>query len=175
MQTKPFTPTPEDYIAYNLHYTQTNETARKSTQRMRVQCTLLVFLGGNVYLSLLSQMSVVTCVGYALLAAVIYMILPHVMAFNIRTKVRRMLKLPANAGALAERVVSTDAHGLRVVGGGEDSFYAFADIQAVTPWDKHVFIKVGDMAAVIVPRTAFTDDMACRNFIDDMRAAMAQN
>ncbi len=156
MQSVTYTTTPEDYIAYNINYADTNTGVVKHMKRMRLLCALLVFAGGNIYISMLGQFNIFAFIIYTAAAILMYWGLPKYQRHTIRKNVRRMLKNPANKHACDQRTLTLSETDIRVVGGGEDSTYTFAEaIERMQTTDTHIFIYVGEMSALIIPRAAF--------------------
>ena len=82
---------------------------------------------------------------------------------------RRKLRPAADGYVLGPRTVSLSDTGIREESNRHESSFPWKTIQGVEVTDKHVFVMVDRIAAIIIPRTAFATDEERNQFVEEVK------
>lgn len=168
-----YTITPEDFIAFNRYFMLHHPRAKRNLIKDRVLGAILILAAGGLFGSLNGQFSALWIGTFVVCAAVYFGIAPKLMLNSMANRVRKMLK-NASSSICGEKTFVIEDTGVRLMGEGENSEYAYSKIQKVITDTNCFYILVGEMEALIVPFTAFADTAARENFAKELQERVQQ-
>lgn len=161
--------TPEDYIAFNLHYMRNNPVSKRNILKARLQGIVLILAGGGICGYLYGEYSPALIAVFIIAAALYVFLIPRTITKKVTENVRKTLKQSGSI-ACGQKTLSLEDGSLRLRGEGEDSVYDYQKVQEIVEDQSHYYIYTGAMEALILPFSAFEDDAARKVFVETLRA-----
>lgn len=156
----------DDVINFNLYHFQHSQTGRRSLFKTRfiipIVLTVLFIISSFIYRSLHQ---------YPLLvfALVWFIFMPSSYKRGIKKYVRRMYSEGKNKSVICKHKLSVVPEGIvETTNVGEANIH-WGAIEKVEATDKYIFIYTSAVAAIIVPKKAFSDDSKYTEFIETVK------
>ncbi|MCJ7522354.1 MAG: YcxB family protein [Dehalococcoidia bacterium] len=160
-----FENTMDDILALNTYHFQRSPGARRN--RLIFQYVLpgipaliylaLVFGGGSSELSALP---------WLLLAMLLFVLGPFSVRRSLKRRVVKMVAEEQGRGAVGGHRLSITRSAVTDKAGSGKTTTNWTDVKKVVLMDNYVFIYIGDTSAHIVPKRAFPDETAWKEFKD---------
>ena len=162
--------TPEDFVALNLYFYEHDPVIQKSTQKLRMGGTMLVFFGGLVLMLALDSFTPLAVVVYGIAAALVYKFLPKRIVHNVRKNVDRTLKTASSKSICGQKTFTMDEKTCTLVGEEEHSSYEYSAISKIVDDKEDIYLFLDDVSALIIPHRAFADGQARADFVTGISA-----
>ena len=161
---------PEDFVALNMYFVEHDPVIQKSTQKLRMGGTMLVFFGGLIFMLAINMFTPLAVVVYTIAAGLVYYILPKRIQRNVRKNVERTLKTASSKSICGPKTFTMDEKSCTLTGEEENSTYGYDAFSKVIDDKADVYLFLDDVSALILPHSAFADDGARQAFITDISA-----
>jgi hypothetical protein len=146
-----YTPTIEDYVAFNLYHLRHSPVARRAKWRAVVLMGFFVLLACAV-VSYMTRSSWGTYVVQVILCALIVVYSAWRYDHNVAVHVRRHLREGRNAAQLSPHTVRIAADGIVEATTLNEATYRWPAIERVAESDDHLFIYIGAAQAIGIPK-----------------------
>lgn len=157
----------EDYIAFNMSYTQSDPTMQKRIRMSQLSGAAAILVIGGIFLYIKRDFSAVLMLCFVIAAALYAVYIPRSIKKNIKKSVSRVLKNSAKT-ACGEKTLALEDTEIHLTGSGEDSRYEYSRVLRVVTDTQHYFIYLGAMEALILPFRAFADEAQRQAFYSSL-------
>lgn len=161
---------PDDFLALNIHFTETDPVVKKSVQKLRMGATMLVFFGGLIFMLALNMFTPLAIVVYGIAAALVYKFLPVQLRRNMRKNVERTLKSASSKSICGPKTFTMEEKTCSLVGEEENSTYEYSAFSKIEQDEGHIYLFLDDVSALILPDRAFADAQARSDFLSGISA-----
>ena len=158
--------TQQDYIDFNLNYYVNNAVVQRSILMTRIATAVIVILGGAALMYWVKGLSVWSVLVYLVLAAACFFGTPWYMKRKVVKNTERILRNARNKQLCGPKTLTLRDDSFELAGENEDTTYQYEVVQRTASDDKHYYIFVDEFSAIIVPFSAFTDEMQKKEFYD---------
>lgn len=171
--------TPEDFVALNMYFVAHDPVIQKSTRKLRMGGTMLVFFGGLIFMLAIDMFTPLAVVVYAVAAGLVYWILPKRINLNVKRNVQRTLKTASSKSICGPKTFTVEEKTCTLTGEEENSTYEYGAFSKVIDDTDDVYLFLDDVSALIIPHSAFESEAARAGFVSDIstkiEAAKAEN
>lgn len=164
--------TPDDFVAFNVYFAETDPVIRKTQQKLRRGTTMLVFFGGLIFMLALDHFTPVAVILYGALAAFWFWLYPRWVHRNLKKNVDRTIKSASNKSICGSKTFTMDETSCTLTGENENSTYEYSAFQKTVDDGGHIYLFLDDISALIIPARAFPSDDAKAAFLADFTARM---
>lgn len=145
--------TNEDYIAFNQYAAKHNPVIAEQSRRVRATGTIVAAVGGVVAFWLISREVFTTVLMAAAVAAAMWFIWPRTHRRAITSQLNRLAKA-GDLGRVGETVLTWDDQGLTEAATASQAMVGWPRVRRIEETTQHLFVFVGDLEALIVPKRA---------------------
>ena len=146
--------TTEDYVALTTYAVRTSEPLKKQAARQRVITTALAFLIPVLVLGVMTQDWVTGLIASALVAVVVWFILPPLNRRHFERNLRRLAAVPGGLGPTGPTRMTIDDAGLHEEIAGMSSSIPWHAVVRVAETAEHAFVLIGPAAGLVIPLRA---------------------
>ncbi len=162
-----FERTIDDIVDFNLFHQAHSPSIKKQMWAYRVLFTLLIAFVPIIisYFMRHSVLTLNTILG--LLVSVLFFIaFPNMARRSTAQRVQSMLNEGENRSMLGHCVITLSPEGISTKAVGSEGRIDWSTITKVSQSEKHIFLYIGSINAYVIPKTAFANDDAKREFLN---------
>lgn len=145
--------TNDDYLAFNRYAATHHTTIGAYARRVRVNGTVAAGLLALIVFWLVSQDPFLTAITTILAAGVMWMLWPWAQRRAIDSQLNKLAKT-GDLGRLGDTVLTWDDSGLTESAAASQAIVGWERVRRVEETASHVFIFLGELEALIVPKRA---------------------
>ena len=160
--------TMEDIVEFNRYHMAHSPTIRRSLRTARLLVSV-AFVAAGILLSVAKGTFTDVAV-FGLVSVLWFLLMPAFVGRRTIKNVRRMLSEGENRGLLGKCTLSIAVDGLRVVRETGESTFAWCAVDRIVTAERHVYIYVSTVEALVIPKDAFAAPAGCEWFVERARA-----
>jgi len=162
-----FENTMDDILALNMYHFQRAPDARRNRMIFQYVIPGIPVL---VYLAMVISgvSSVLGALPFLLLAMLLFVLGPFSVRRSLKRRVIKMVIEDESRGAVGKHRLSVTNNAVTDKAGSGKTMTRWSDVKKVVLMDNYVFIYVSDTSAHIVPKRAFPDETAWKEFKDTL-------
>ena len=161
--------TKQDYIDFSLNYFENNAMVQRSILITRIATAALVVLGGTALMYWVKGLSVLSVLVYLALAALCFSGTPWYMKRKVVKNTARILNNARNKQLCGPKTLTLGEE-IDLKGENEHTTYAYTAVQRTASDAGHYYVFVDELSAIIVPFTAFADEVQKQDFYNRITA-----
>lgn len=154
--------TNEDYLKFNMHYLDNSADVKRSLFISRIMLTIITL--GVAFLTIRDG-SIYGYLYFALIWLVIMVFFKKYFRYFMERKLKKMIKDGKNKGFLGQSSLEVQEDGLYSTSQNAEQKTKWEGVQKIATTSEHIFIYVGELAAIIVPLSSFQDDAQKEEFL----------
>lgn len=170
-----FERTEEDMVEFNLFHIDRSPTIRKQLLVTQIIMALLIFVMSLsvVYLrtSYLPTISYVIGVVFSVGASLVY---PYIYKRSVTRQARKLFREGSNKSLLGRHELHLSPDGIHYKTISSESKINWSSIEKVVQNEKYVFMYIGALNAIVVPKTAFASSKEQIKFLDYVNSNVNQ-
>ena len=166
----PYAITMEDYVAFSLYHANHSPSNRKAKWRFMLLPSALWILSGLILASSFgwNATGMATLTIISLISLLWLPIAPMVWQMKAKNKIKALYR----EGQLKEREALTlyiTPIGIRTETEDGESSLKWSGVKQILTTPSHIYLYVSNINALVVPRSAFTSEADCEQFLQTLR------
>lgn len=160
--------TMEDMIEFDRYHMAHSPTVRRFLRTARLLVPV-AFVAIGIATSVAGG-SFTSLAVFGLGSLLWFLFMPALLGRARAKHARRMLSEGEGRGLLGKCTLSIAVDGLRVVREAGESTFAWCAVDSIVTAERHVYIYVSAISALVIPKDAFADRARCEWFVERARA-----
>ncbi len=159
----------EDLVEFNLFHIAHSPSLQRQILLTRVFISLLIFfltLGASYLLAgtlkPLAYISSISIIG----SAIFFVIYPSINRSSCIRRTRKLLSEDDNNAILGRQIITASSEGLFCETDAGESKLNWSSIAKVVQNDDYIFLYIGAVNAIIIPKNIFSTDQEQQKFLD---------
>ena len=162
-----FERTQEDLIEFNLFHISHSPTIRRQVLLTQIVMGVLIFVGSTSAIFLrLGYLSLSIFIFVAVVSILGSFVYPYIYRRSAISQAQKLLKEGSNKSLLGYHEISLSSDGIIAKTLAGESKLNWASVEKVIENDKYIFIYIGAINAVVVPKNAFASNHQQKEFLD---------
>jgi hypothetical protein len=145
--------TNDDYIAFNRHLARTSPTIQAQLVRAQRMGGFVTLGVGAALVWLLTRNLMITVIAVAAVTVTTWFMWSSLYRRTLDAQLKRMART-GDLGRLGATVLTWDENGLTESAADSQAIVGWPRLQGVEETDQHLFLMLGDLEALVVPRRA---------------------
>jgi len=170
-----FERTEEDMVEFNLFHIDRSPTIRKQLLVTQIVMAVLIFVMAMsvAYLRTryLPAISYIVGAIFSMGACLVY---PSIYKWSITRQARKLFREGSNKSLLGRHELNLSPDGVHYTTISSESKINWSSIEKVVQNDKYVFMYIGAINAIVVPKTAFASSKEQIKFLDYVNSDVSQ-
>lgn len=154
----------EDLVEFNLfHYAHSPSYKR---QVLIIQILMAVLIFGCVASTFIRYLPVGSFVLGGIFGGIMYFVIPYIYKRSLVGQVRKLLKEGSNISLLGKYEMRLSPDEIHYKTLASETKIKWSSINKVVQNDKYIFIYIGAVQALVIPKSAFTSIEQQKEFLD---------
>lgn len=170
-----FERTQEDFLEFNLFHISHSPTIRRQVLLNQVAMGVLIFVGsiGGIFLSVgyLPTSIYIVAPVVSILASFAY---PYIYRRSVIRQAQKLLKEGSNKSLLGHHEISLSSDGIFYKSLAGETKLNWQSVEKVLQNDKYIFMYIGAINALVVPKSAFASSHQQKEFLDYVNSNAGQ-
>jgi len=170
-----FERTQEDLIAFNLFHISHSPSIQRQVLIMQITMAALIFvLSMSITFMRVRYLSLSSYIVGAVFSVVAYFVWPYIYKWSVIRQAQKMLKEGNNKSLLGTTIMSLSSDGIFYKMLASESKLNWSSVDKVLQNDKYLFIYIGAVNALVIPKNAFTSNRQQKEFLDYVNSNAVQ-
>jgi hypothetical protein len=165
----------EDFLEFNLFHISHSPTIRRQVLLTQIVMGVLIFVGSTsgIFLSL-GYLSLSIYIVVAIVSILATFAYPYIYRRSAISQAQKMLKEGSNKSLLGRHEISLSSDGIIYKTFAGESKLNWQSVEKVLQNDKYVFIYIGAINALVVPKNTFASSGQQKEFLDYVNSNVGQ-
>ena len=157
----------DDYINFNLIHMRNSPAVK----RQRILIRLLISIGLTLILFIITLSSNDISMAEKIIAPIIgggayFLVSPLLSGLGLRQQVKKMITEGKNEGLIGKNIVAISSEAITGENAAGEGKYFWNALDKLVVSPNYLFLYVGAVKAILIPRNSFNDEQQCDDFID---------
>lgn len=168
-----FTLETKDYIAFNLYHTYHSPSLKKMMLAQKFIPLLVFVIAPVMAIKVTQQPPVYWGVVFGLVSIIWLIRFPKYFERNLTKRLAKMIGEGKNQGLFDPKSMVINEEGIHLESLSENSHTRWQAIEKMVIDKDHIYLYNSAISAFIIPKSAFEDEKACDDFLEEAKGALS--